>query len=400
MIAPSLHPREAERLAELDEFSILDTLPEEDYDNITRLASHICGTPISLISLIDKDRQWFKSRHGLAVNETPREHAFCAHAIHSTEPFVIEDSREDKRFFDNPLVTNDPHVIFYAGIPLVTEAGLPMGTLCVIDDKPHHLNDDQLSALKALARQVMNLLKLRKQQKELEEGLAEKKRINQQLEQFAHTAAHDIKSPLTVITGYAQFLKESKDSLSAKDTEEMLGNILESANDLKQLVNSLLAYSKDSSEYQNNKTIVSPNELMGKVERLLRTDESFELNIINEVPHFCVNTSAVEQVLLNLVGNAIKYNDKDKARIEVHFTEQGHHYEICVKDNGPGIEENRTEEIFEVFKTGSTHDKYGHRGHGIGLAIVKRLSRAMGGDVTLDNSPGQGCTFKVTLLKK
>ena len=164
---------EHDRLSALRKYDILDSLPEEDYDNITYLAAQICQTPISLVSLVDDTRQWFKSNHGLAARETPREYSFCAHAIlDPTETFVVTDSRLDSRFAANPLVTGDPHVIFYAGTPLIDENGFPLGSLCVIDHQPKVLTAEQLKALKILASQVVNLLKLRRRNHELSENEA------------------------------------------------------------------------------------------------------------------------------------------------------------------------------------------------------------------------------------
>lgn len=155
--------KEDARLKELQSFNILDTIEEEDYDFITRMASEICNTNISLISLVDQDRQWFKSHHGLDVRETHRKYAFCAHAIESpNEVMLIPDATKDVRFKDNPIVKNKPNVIFYAGVPLVTDAGFAIGTLCAIDNKPKTLKPNQIVSLKALSRQVVNLLELRK----------------------------------------------------------------------------------------------------------------------------------------------------------------------------------------------------------------------------------------------
>lgn len=163
MQKPQIPKNEEARLAELFSYRILDTLPEEDYDNLTSLASSICETPISLVSLIDPERQWFKSHHGLDASETPRDLAFCAHAINrQNEVLVVPDSRKDDRFHDNPLVTGAPDVIFYAGVPLVSSNGFALGTLCVIDNKPKEISDSQIESLRILGKQVVNLMELRR----------------------------------------------------------------------------------------------------------------------------------------------------------------------------------------------------------------------------------------------
>ena len=157
------------RLAKLKSLAILDTGPEKAFDDITKVAALICDTPISLVSLVDEHRQWFKSRHGLGACETERKFAFCAHAILNDQVFTVEDATKDDRFFDNPLVTGPPHVIFYAGVPLTTKDGFRLGTLCVIDNKPKKIKEEQVEALKMLANQVVTQVELRLQAKKFQE---------------------------------------------------------------------------------------------------------------------------------------------------------------------------------------------------------------------------------------
>ena len=162
MNIPPLPPNEADRLKALESYKILDTLGEQAFDDLTALAAHICGTPIALISLVDAHRQWFKSTVGLEATETPRDLAFCAHAIlQPDQPLIVPNALEDERFATNPLVTSDPNIRFYAGTPLVTPQGYALGTICTLDRVPRQLESKQIEALQVLSRQVVTQLELR-----------------------------------------------------------------------------------------------------------------------------------------------------------------------------------------------------------------------------------------------
>jgi GAF domain-containing protein len=186
--AVPMPPDEKERLADLQSYRILDTPPEEDLDNLTQLAAHLCGTPMAMISLVDAGRQWFKSKVGVEISGTPREQALCAYAILHPDLFIVTDASIDERFARNPLVTTSPKIRFYAGAPLMSPDHHVLGTLCVIDRVPRQLTQPQTEALRALSRQVMAHLVMRRQILELRESALEHQRTEKQLQKGRQTA--------------------------------------------------------------------------------------------------------------------------------------------------------------------------------------------------------------------
>jgi GAF domain-containing protein len=178
---------EARRLKVLWQYEVLDTVPEEIFDDLTELAGAICGSPIALISLIDETRQWFKAKVGLSASETSRDTSFCAHAIMQPDLFIVPDATKDERFKDNPLVVMDPKIRFYAGAPLVTPDGHALGTLCVLDKVPRELTPMQAKALRVLSRLVVSQLELRRHSKELAKSRDDTQFLKRELEK---TRAH------------------------------------------------------------------------------------------------------------------------------------------------------------------------------------------------------------------
>lgn len=173
VVAPS---KESARVAALNRYAILDSEPEESFDDLVTLAAHICQTPMAMLSLVDDHRQWFKSKYGVEIKETPKEVSVCAHAIQQGNLFVVPDLTKDERFRDNPLVTGDAHLRFYAGAPLVNEDGFALGTLCVLDKEPRELNPEQKEAIHALGRLALRQMELRMNLQLLKDALNDRTR--------------------------------------------------------------------------------------------------------------------------------------------------------------------------------------------------------------------------------
>lgn len=257
---------EQARLDELHSLSILDSLEEEDYDNITTIASAICHTNMSLISIIDRDRQWFKSQFGVHLEETTRETSFCTHAIRTPQSvMIVDDARKDTRFKENPNVIGYPYIRFYAGVPLVTERGFPVGTLCVLDQTSKELSSSQISSLKALAKQVVHLLELRRKKIQLENIITTLHEKQHELERFAMVAAHDLKSPLNSMTMIIRLMCKEYSSVLDEEGQKFLYYIDESATTLRTLIDGLLAYSRCDQLVELHKEQVSVSALMQEI---------------------------------------------------------------------------------------------------------------------------------------
>lgn len=399
MQKPEIPTNEHERLSALRALQILDTFPEKEFDSITSLASFICKAPISIISFIDENRQWFKSIVGLGISETPREYAFCAHAINKpNELLIVENSLTDPRFVNNPLVTGTPEIRFYAGAPLVTTDGLALGTLCVIDLESREIDSEQKKALEILANQVMVQLELRKKMLEQEEIKLELEKSRHEAERFAHLVSHDIKAPLKGISGLADMLTKFIERNELGLLQQSLMQIKEKADYAVNLVDGILSHSLSLGN-AITKEWINANILLLEINTLCSAPPFVRFYKKSEITELYTDKVLIEQILLNLITNAIKYNDKDIPEIEILINENSSSYIIEVADNGCGIPEAYQNRIFELFQTLGNKDRFGHSGTGIGLNTVKKLTEKLDGKIELNSTPNVGSRFTITLPK-
>lgn len=206
MVTPPIPTNEKERLQVLQNFDLLNQFEAGEFQDYARIASLVCHTPISLVSLVDQQRQYFLARLGLNASETPRDISFCAHAINQPhEVLKVNDATKDKRFHDNPLVLNDPNIRFYAGVPLVTSEGYALGTLCIIDTKPRHLDEQQEMVLRSLSKQLINAFEMRRLLKIRQEALAH---CQQTLDSMKEAHEQDCASRLNTIKNIAIELEQ------------------------------------------------------------------------------------------------------------------------------------------------------------------------------------------------
>ncbi|MGB0934854.1 MAG: sensor histidine kinase [Alphaproteobacteria bacterium] len=402
MPAAALPRDENLRLQELNLYNILDTLPEKEYDNITEMLSIICDCPIALVSIVDKDRQWFKSRVGLEAEETHRDLAFCAHAILDQDnTFIVEDAAEDPRFKENGLVTGAPHIRFYAGQPLTTSSGVSLGTLCAIDRKPRTLADSQAKALKLLASHVVSLLELRRKQAEQEKLIDRLTDANLNLDKFAHTAAHDLQAPLRNARHFSSLVKSCYSEEIGEAGGRFIDNIDTSLESMQNLIEELLNFAKIDNFSNDNVTSIQAESVLNSAKLILALQiDSVGAHITNDpLPEILVNEVKFSCLLQNLIGNAMKYQPTGQAPcIHIGIKETQKEWIFSISDNGIGIKPRFLQRIFEPFKR--LHAKSEYEGTGLGLALCQNIVKCMGGRIWVESEgENSGSTFYFTVPK-
>jgi len=364
MIPARIPIEENERLSELYRYEILDTPREDDFDKITLLASRICRTPMSVISFVDRNRQWAKSLVGLKKLPADRNKSFCSHAILTARLFEVRNALRDKRFADNPLVKQKPKIRFYAGMPLVTSNGFKLGALCVIDTIPRRLSEVQRLALKVLSRQIVNLMELRIRNKQITHTAEMQQRI-------ISIMSHDIRTPLSSIKTFLDLNNDER--FNKKEKQELLSALSTNVSRTLQLLDNLVEWGKIQLQFSEKKEVVKLKDLVNECIEQVELNILLKQNeIVNDVePDILINADkeAVQFVLRNLISNANKFTENGSIRISF-FTDNNKCF-LKVKDTGIGLEMDKISQILQdtgMFHTSGTRNE---KGNGLGLSLIK-----------------------------
>ncbi len=377
-------PNEGLRLEALRSYGILDTPREAAFDDITQLAAMICNAPMALISLVDKDRQWFKSDVGLGAEQTPLESSICAHAILQDEVFVVNDTLGDPRFIHNPLVSGEPHLRFYAGAVLRTPDGLALGSMCVLDTVPRQLAPQQLQALTALARQVMAQMELRRM-------LTLAQEANRYRARLMAIAGHDLKTPLRT-AGYA--IDKVRRKVDA-DTAAQLEPARDALSQIGREFDQLASLSVAGGDFAKPDLVDLPlqdvlNAIMGTWRRPAEL-RGLRLRMVPTSLRVRSHRTLLSTLLGNLLGNAVKYTQTGKVLLGCR--RRGNQVVVEIIDTGVGMDAEDAREIFNAFRQANTQQE----GLGLGLWIVNRTAQTLGYPVHVSTRKGHGSRFSVTL---
>jgi signal transduction histidine kinase len=388
---------EEKRLEALHSYQILDSVNEEEFDNLTSLASEIANTPVAMVNLIDKDRQWTKSMTGLSldVKEVPRNESVCQFTIKRQDVTEITDLRDDDRTSELSHIKAEGGFRYYLGIPLLTKNNHAIGTLCVLDYKKRKLSELQIRQLKIIAREVMTHLELRKKNKELE-------KLNEYKLQLMKMLSHDMRSPLNGIIGLSSMLREQ---MAEEDSShlEVLDIIEQSSSQLNQMIDEVMNYSIiESGGLTLNPSEEKLDEIVENILQLYRPatrSKNIDLEFYTEglEEPVWIDGDKFEQVIGNLLSNAIKYT-KAGGWVKLSLIHKRDTLELKVIDSGIGMSSEETKNLLKnKSKLPGSKGTSGEKSTGIGIDIVKHIIGLFEGEIEIESTEGKGTTFKVEI---
>lgn len=421
MIPPRIPENEPKRLTALRAMGVLDGPIEERFDRVTRLLARLFDVPIAVVSLVDSDREWFKSCHGVSQREGGRDVSFCGHTILGEDVLLVPDARKDPRFADNPQVTGPMKIRFYAGCPLKASDGNRVGALCIKDRRPRQLTADQVQLLKDCAGWVETELCNHNKSGNGVGGQAqsaishtdasfqminalqqanEKLRAASQLkDDFVAKVSHELRTPLTSIKeGLSLMLDNALGAVTAEQ-QDFLKTMDQEINRLTELINNMLDIAKiESGRMRLNRKALDLQELIATLARTyqpLAGKRKIQLSL-DQVPLVFADANRMRQVLTNLLSNAIKFTKED-GTITFRTSQNDGQVSIVVEDDGIGIAFEDLPKLFKKFSQVGAHGRVESKGSGLGLTVSKELVELHKGTIAISSKLGQGTSFTITL---
>ncbi|TAG10844.1 MAG: sensor histidine kinase [Sphingobacteriia bacterium] len=392
MVPPHIPSDDHRRLKELYRYEVLDTSYEDEFNDVAQLAATICKTPIALISMVDAKRQWFKAKYGIEDNEFSRDISFCGHTITADSSiFEIEDATIDERFIDNPLVTGEPYIRFYAGVPLVNKNGFKVGTISVLDTKPGMLSAEQVFTLQTMAKQVVKLLDQNLLNKQLEH---QQIKLQQQMEmqnRILSIIAHDVRNPIGAVKSIIEL--NARKILSQEDSVELMNMAGKQIDGTVELLNNLVDWGSMQmrgkgfeTEKVHMRTLVS--NMFKSFEVMASLKSNIMVNLVDEDLFIRSDINAMRFILRNLISNANKFTKEGVITVYAH--QEATKIMLSVSDTGVGMTLEMQTKLFDGEHYQSTTGTGNEKGSGLGLILTKDFVQMLGGTIYVESHIDKG----------
>ena len=385
-----LQPQESRQPSAPEEFNILKNSLDKDFSELLFLCAEVVEASIAALVIVENGNSWIKSCYGCAPEEIPYWDDLWGKILQQDDilTFNREDLQKIHRYYSGVI-----------GVPMETASGEKLGLIVILDPAEKVLTKNQKRSLKILVNQKLNVVVFRKQNNEYKRIQKDLEQRYRDLEKFASVVSHDIKSPLANIISLVELLKEeNKDSLN-EETRQYIEFLSQASHSLRSYVDGLLVFYRSERILEKEGEDVDLNAFFENLTGLYTVDPGVEIIYPTFGKLEKVNKAALTQIFMNLISNALKYNDKDERRVEIDFYASEDFYHFEVKDNGNGIPEDSFKKIFELFTTLDLNDRDGNPGSGIGLATVQKLLHHMGGDISIESDPGIGSNFKFQIKR-
>lgn len=373
-----------------EEFDILKTTSEKDFSNLLFLCAQTVQAPIAALVILENGKSWVKSSYGCSPEEIPYWDELWEKILQQDDILVFDrdDLHKIHRFYSGVI-----------GVPMETASGEKLGLLVILDPEANQLTENQKACLKILVNQILNVVVFKKQNNQYQRIQRDLEQRYRDLEKFASVVSHDIKSPLANIISLVELLKEENKENLNEDTRQYIDFLSQASHSLRSYVDGLLIFYRSDQILDKKEEDVELNSFFENLTNLYTVDPGVKISYPGHGILQKVNKAALTQIFMNLISNALKYNEKDERRVEIIFKASQDFYHFEVKDNGNGIPEEGFEKIFELFTTLDLNDRDGNPGSGIGLATVKKLLLHMGGDISIESEPEIGSNFKFQIKR-